>query len=308
MIFELSVYNKWKRSTLDRLTGKHRAALDRVIWAHLQSIRQQVEDALRAGKKSISVQPPSDKELDKVFVDHQADVTHVGISDGMQEIKPSKNLSWMEPVEHSFRTLAERTQRDRIFKDVWDKIFKNNKAEVKKNVIDTKGKYLNNIKDVFKEFANDYFGREEWNKDPKSAANEFLQTVFKKNKTEAEAVFRTETTRYFNDAREKYFKDNTSTDFVQLIAVTDGRISKICESRDYYVIPIGKAGQKKFKPPFHVNCRTIQSPLNTNLKSDTKQVEDNLGSEFGQCVSKTSGKTFWGKRSPPNVPLPKGWV
>jgi SPP1 gp7 family putative phage head morphogenesis protein len=313
VILNIDIYNKWKRSTLDRLTGKHRAVYDRIVWAHLQSIRAQVERAIENNQKTIGVTAAGlEDQFHKVFNDHQADTTKVGVSDGIREVTPEKELGtwanypWSIPVENTFQTLAGIKQRDGIFSSVWKKIFEKNKAEVKDNAKTGKENYLDNIKSVFKEFADDYYGTERWNKEPKSIANEFLKQVFDKTKNQAEAVFRTETTRYFNDSRDDYFKHHTDVDFVQLIAVTDGRVSKICESRDLYVIPIGKAGQKQYKPPFHVNCRTIQSPLMSYIKRHREQIEKNLGVEFGQVES--NGYVFIGHRPRPTVPLPKGWV
>lgn len=312
IIIDLSIYNKWKRSTLDRLTSRHRMIYERLIWSHLQSIRSQVEAAIATNQRRIDIHDPHlEGKLEQVFIEHQHDTVKVGVSDGIREVTPEKEMGtwtkypWVIPVENTFTNLAEIKQRNKIYSDIWKKIFTKNKKQTEKAAQAGKRSYLDNIQEVFKKFADDYYGTEKWNKEPKSIANDFLRDVFDKSKVEAERILRTETTRYFNDARDDYFKEHTDVDFVQLIAVTDGRTSQICESRDLYVIPIGKSGQRAYKPPFHWNCRTIQSPLMSFIKRQKEQIKKNLGSEFGVCM--VDGEKFKGARSAPNVPLPKSW-
>jgi len=76
-----------------------------------------------------------------------------------------------------------------------------------------------------------------------------------------------------------------------LTAVTDGRISNICESRHGYVVEIGKAWLKKYMPAFHPHCRTIQRPLFSSLPSNKVQIDKGL---------EMDERSF--------VPLPKGWA
>ena len=314
MINNLSIYNQWKKNTLDRMTGKSVSRIDSIFRLHLDQLRPFIERALNDRADSIN---PHDNGLDdlieKILVQHQHETVYVGVSDGIREVTPEKKLStWLNypinmPVENTFIDLASNKQRNSIGRVIFEKLNKDNRGSLKDTKKAMKKYYLDSIKSVFRDIAKGFYGDED-NTDTAATVKEIISKAFRANQTRSEAIFRTETTRYFNDARSEYFKKNTTVDFVQLFAVTDGRTSAICESRDMYVIPIGKSGQKKYKPPFHVNCRTIQSPLHTDIKSHAEEVRRNLGSEFGKVKSETSGIEFIGRRAAPKVALPKGWV
>lgn len=313
MIRNLATYNAWKRTTLDRLTSKYRMLFVAIFRKHLESMRTVMEEALEDGRTTLPVHLPDlDAHLARVLRAHQEHVIKVGVSDGMREVTPEKKFSTWEqwpywyPVEDTFKTLAERGARDKIFNRIHKKVAKQAGGFLAQIIDLEKERYLRNLKSVFANAAKDFFKTEDTD-DTKEVVKDVIARIFSKTDTQAEMIFRTETTRYFNEARLEYFKHETDVDFVQLVAVTDGRISEICEVRDGYVIPIDQANQKKFKPPFHPNCRTVQSPLDTDLKSDAKEVESNLGSEFGKVHSDTSDKDFTGRRAPPSIQLPPGW-
>lgn len=314
MIRNLKAYSAWKRSTLDRVTGKYKAKMVEVLNKHTRSLGPQIRSALEAGRLTFNMPGLFLKhDLMVIMLAHQHDCVYVGVSDGMREMSPKKKLSSWErypyffPVEETFTNLAERKTRDGIAAKLFRSIRRRN-VKFMNDILESEiDRYRKNIKSVFENIAAKYFKDPE-NQDPKSVFTDVIARVFEKNETQSEMIFRTETTRYFNDARVSYFQENTDVDFVQIIAVTDGRISNICESRDGYVIPIARAGEKQFKPPFHWNCRSVQSPLDTDLKSDQETVRKNLGNEFGKIHSSTSDLDFTGRRAKPSVSLPKGWV
>ena len=314
MISNLANYNDWKRGTLDRVTNKHNAEMLKLFATHLRSLKPVMAQALDAGMTTFHFdEVVIAAQLEKILNRHLRDTVYVAVSDGMREVSPDKKLStWINwpvwyPVEKTFVELAERKQRDSIFKFTVDKVSKLNRKNIADIIQIEKQRYLKNIKSIFGQLAEEYYG----GRDESTTAEvvkDVIARIFDKTKSQTERIFRTETTRYFNDARIAYFNENTDVDFVQLMAITDGRISNICESRDKYVIPLAQAGNKKFKPPFHPNCRTIQSPLVTYLKSNADKVRNNLGSEFGLVHSDTSDKDFQGQRAPPAVSLPVGWA
>ena len=311
MIRNLKAYNAWKRSTLDRVTGKYKAKMVQVLNRHTSAISPQIQRAIESGHRTFTMPDHFLKhDLMVLMLAHQHDCVYIGISDGMREVSPEKRLSTWErypyyfPVEETFVNLAEKKTRDSIAASAWKRIRKKN-MKFMSDILDLEiDRYKKNIKNVFDQIAARYF-KDPDNEDPNSVFTDVIARVFQKNESQSEMIFRTETTRYFNDARVAYFQENTDVDFVQIIAVTDGRISNICESREGYVIPIALAGEKKFKPPFHPNCRSVQSPLDTDLKSDQEHVRSNLGSEFGKVHSDTSDLDFTGRRAKPSVPPPE---
>ena len=314
MISNLSAYNAWKRSTLDRLSGKYKSRMALVLNNQVDVWAPQMRDALTAGRLTFSMPDLHLKQdLSSVFLNHQHDAVYIAISDGIREMSPKQKLSSWEkwpvdyPVEATFTNLAEKKQRDDIAAKVFKRIRKKNHSYLG-TIIDLEiERYKRNVTAVFQGIAEQYFKDPE-NTTPRDVFTDLISRIFQKNESQSEMIFRTETTRYFNDARLAYFKENTDVDFVQIVAVTDGRISNICEARDGYVIPIAHAQEKKYRPPFHPNCRSVQSPLDTDISSDAETVKRNLGSEFGVVHSSTSDKDFRGARSVPTVPLPKGWA
>jgi SPP1 gp7 family putative phage head morphogenesis protein len=318
MIQNLAGYNAWKRSTLNRLTSKYRRLALKVFEHNLKSHESAIIYALENNSKMFPLNLATlDHQLIPIFMNHIKETIHVGVSDGMREVTPDNKLStWQAwpydyPVEKTITLMGEKKVRDSVTGAVIDFLFKGKKKkELDRSILEVlrleKQRYRKNIEVQFKRIAGMFYEDPD-NTSPRSAFVDLLKTSLGKTESSVETIFRTETTRYFNESRIAYFKGHTSTDFVQLMAITDGRISEICESRDKYVIPIGQCGLNKFKPPFHPNCRTVQSPLNTATRSAQAVVRENLGSEFGEVKSESSDLEFTGKRKPPNIPLPKGW-
>lgn len=314
MTKELAAYNAWKRSTLDRMASKYRRAFAKIIARHLQSYQNRILEAL-VNETDLPDFDDHKIELEvlELFEKHMSDVVRVGVSDGIREVTPEQKLStWMQfpynyPVEDTFIELKEKQGRDKMVNSIYRRISKKFPKLRRRLVRDAIGSYRKNLIDVFKIAAREYYEDED-TEATSDTVRSVISRVFQKSDNQAEMIFRTETTRYFNEARVGYFRHNTVVDFVRIVAITDGRTSDICESRDNYVVPISKADQKIYKPPFHPNCRSVQSPLITSVSRHADIVEKNLGIEFGTIESQTSGKTFKGKRAEPNVDLPRGWA
>jgi SPP1 gp7 family putative phage head morphogenesis protein len=304
MTENLSAYNAWKRTTLDRLTAKYRRMFTHIYAEHLHKQQARMVEALENGQHTIAIHADELKPLmHKVYIAHQAAVVKAAVSDGMREVTPENKLgAWQEypywyPVEESFHNTIELKLRDSIF-DVIHKKLK--KKYTYTQIIDLDlERYKRNVTNIFRKAAESFF-KEPDTTDTKEVVKDVLGRVFKLTDNAAERTFRTETTRYFNEARVGYFQNNTKVDFVQVVAITDGRISDLCEHRNGYVIPVSESGKPRFKPPYHYNCRTVLSPLITYIKSHAKRVEDNLGAEFQVVHSDTTNKDFKGKRTLPS--------
>jgi len=235
-------------------------------------------DALEDGQRSIEpdlrgLQP----RAARVFEDHRDRVIHVGVSDGIQEVSPEHKLGLWEsfpltmPVEDTLSVdLAHK--RDRLVRDIQKKTISENTYKINDLVDSLFERYLKSLKISYQYVARDWLRGEGDEKDVLKA----LKDTFMRTDYEAERIFRTETTNYFNESRQSYFKDNTSVDYMELYAVTDGRISKICEDRHEAVVTISEASLKKYMPAFHPHCRTIQRPLLSYLSSDRRIIDRGL--------------------------------
>jgi SPP1 gp7 family putative phage head morphogenesis protein len=85
----------------------------------------------------------------------------------------------------------------------------------------------------------------------------------------AEAIARTETTRFSNHAKIKSYEDSGIVESIIWDAHLDNRTSPICEKLNDQKVPLGKffqvetnKGLAEFsQPPAHVNCRSVIRPV-----------------------------------------------
>ena len=265
-------YNVQKRRRLDNLTEKHNRNMRQVIRADLNKITRDIFQQLNAGRDTLKgdvkrLRSPADG----VFEDHEFDTTRAGLSDGIQEVTPNNELGlWKLVPENSCPIIS----LDQIRPALGKKRDKMTAAAIKKRRKQSKFSivglrnlflidYLSILRGGYRSVASDWIEGESSIRD----VTDMLSIVFEKTDHESKRIFRTETTNYFNETRADYFIDETGMDFMQIFALTDGRISDICEDRHEWVFPIAEARQKKKMPSFHPHCRTIQRPLTSRLKS-----------------------------------------
>lgn len=289
----LAAYNVHKRSTLDRISGKYHLTARRFIKAAIQAELPAIEAAIERGSEVFEPDTENlEKSLNRVFLFHGREAVKVAISDGIREVSPDEKLStWLQypltmPIELTLGTelASEREKMIQKFLDRRSGLVK----QVQQFVTNVTDDYRRNLRAAYTRAAHDWIagGEDESGELVRARMKEALQ----KTDSGVERIFRTETTAYFNESRHEYFKDNTSVDYVQLYAVTDGRISKICDTRHGFVVSLEKAGLKLYLPPFHPNCRTIQRPLISSLSSHKSIIEKGL---------EIDERSF--------APLPGGW-
>jgi SPP1 gp7 family putative phage head morphogenesis protein len=291
----LSLYNYHKRRTLDRLTLKYQMQIREVLRQKTEETFNAILESLHHGRREFDTFPVYHAiapRIRNVYEKHAENVTHVAIADGIQEVSPENKLNlWAnfpidQPIETTLsinlasknKTIAETLLEERqtlIARRVF--LYTKNTADV----------YLQSIRKAYAKSAFEWFNGGATADDVKS----YLQKALEISDNDAERTLRTETTNYFNESRNSYFRVETDVDYIELYAVTDGRISKICEDRHGFVIPIAKSHQKQYMPAFHPNCRTVQRPLFSVLPSHEAIIK--AGLEMNEA-------SF--------TPLPKGWA
>ncbi|MFV8250236.1 minor capsid protein [Bdellovibrio bacteriovorus] len=289
----LAAYNLHKRKTLDRMTGVYTAHMVTIMRHHLKQVSGEFYRSLEAGKADFDPAAHGVEELfGKVLKAHRNYVIKIAVADGIQEVSPENKLGAWEkfplgvPVEKTLSVaLAKKgdTEADRIAKR-FEKKKQKSFYEVLKAQFD---QHMGAIKKAYTEASKDWLS----GTGTKADANMYLQRALKVSEVAAERIIRTETTAHFNDSRLEYFEANTSVDYVQIFAITDGRTSEICNTRHGFVVPISEAKKKKYMPPFHPNCRTVQRPLLSYLSSHKRLIEEGL---------KMDERHF--------APLPRGWA
>ena len=268
-------YNIHKRHTLDRLTQIYHLRMRAVIKSDLERQLHRIVEALDAGQKSFT---PDVKGMrtpaERVLEDHRDRVIHVGVSDGIQEVTPDHELGLWErfpltmPIEDTLSVNLAR-ERDKIRDKIAGKWERGNQKKILPLASTLFEDYVSAVQKSYRIIAKDWIEGE----GDQADVLEALKQAFVKTDNQARLIFQTETTNYFNDARHDYFSTKTSVDYIELYAVTDGRISQICEDRHTAVITIAEAGLKKYKPAFHPWCRTIQRPLLSYLSRDKLVIE-----------------------------------
>lgn len=280
---ELALYNVHKRATLDRLTNKFllksKLALKFNAEKNLHSLLDHLDDGASTFHPNIE---GLDRKLLTLFTEHKDDVVHVAVSDGIQEVSPDQKLGlWADfpmgmPIE---LTLTERTRRKRrtAIEQVADRWAHRHKKQVTVLADALLEDYLTAVRKSYRVLSSDWMEgmKKRGGKDESSirVVQQLLGSALQVSAYSAERIFRTETTNYFNESRHTYFADNTMVDFMELYAVTDGRISEICADRHQAVITISEAAFKKYMPAFHPHCRTIQRPLISSLPSHKKIID-----------------------------------
>ena len=263
------LYNIHKRKTLDRLTGNYTRRAMLVIQKYQAKQASKIAAALNSGSAYKPQGNTLALDLAKILKKHAKHVIKADVSDGMRESSPKKLKKWHEyqidmPIELTFVDLDEKKERDMLTKKVEKEVMPKGIDPFKSIISFTKQQQLKYLTDTYKSAAKDWLKGESTVREVKKALTETLG----KSQSSIDRIFRTETTKHFNNSRLEYFAETKLVEFIMIFGVTDGRISGICESRHGFVLPFEDAKKKKYLPPFHPNCRSIQMPLDLKLKRD----------------------------------------
>lgn len=283
-------YNVQKRKRLDNLSNKHTRRMRAVLRRDIESRVRDIFDSLNAGDRFYQEDVKSAKTpISNVFEVHQFDTVRAAVSDGIQEVTPNNELAlWQLFSEDScpILTLNEFNPELALKRD---KIAKKAQKNIKKRLTFTLPglanllleDYLRNLRAGFRSISSDWIAGEGAIKD----VLDMLSIAFGKTSAESKRIFTTETTNYFNETRADYFIQNTGMDFMQIFALTDGRVSNICRTRHLWVFPIGQSRQKKKMPAFHPHCRTVQRPLTSRLASHRSMISFGLAMDESRFAS-----------------------
>lgn len=292
----LAKYNTHKRRTLDRMTGRYSRLMYRVTEEYFQSIIDPFHDSLKNGKRKFSpkMDEKTNRAIENLFQKHLRDTIYISVADGMQEIpleEDGKLNAWADfplntPIEKTLTSLQE-VKAKTLAEQIEEKISGRKNKFFHELIGMTKKDILNQVKSAYRNASSDWLD----GKSTITNVKESLSRSLLRTKSGVDRVFRTETTRYFNEARVDYFSNSSRITHYQIFAITDGRISNICNSRHGYVIQSSKSRLKKYLPPFHPNCRTILRPLLENLSRHRKIID------IGIAMDERKFK-----------PLPKGWA
>jgi SPP1 gp7 family putative phage head morphogenesis protein len=93
-----------------------------------------------------------------------------------------------------------------------------------------------------------------------------LANTLKVSMKRAEAIARTELTNAYNTSRLETMLSSSMVTHVRFLAISDARTTAICRSRNGMLISVADKGAiAANKPPLHVRCRSVVSPVMANL-------------------------------------------
>jgi SPP1 gp7 family putative phage head morphogenesis protein len=179
--------------------------------------------------------------------------------------------------------------------DRWKKKYWKPKSVAKK-AERIRRQYLDAVQRTWKKYSRPFREGEEFTQEEVKAK---IQEAAKAPAARAGTIVRTETTRYYNDARKAYYDASTDVTHYLFIAIRDKATTKWCTASTTG----GKRGRsglvyskddpllQKEKPPCHWNCRSELLPLVPQNPSHRKIIEDSSRA----------------RRSHSCYPLPVGW-
>lgn len=280
-LVNLANYNNHKRRTLDRITGKYSRQMLSVYYTYTESLIDDFHRALERGDRKFKprIDEKTERAIENIFVSHKKDTVFVSVADGFREVpldETQKLNAWADypltvPIESTLTSL-ETKEAKTLADEIEERMGAKRPRFFMELIKQSKKDLLGQIRKAYRFAASDWLEGETSIRTVKEA----LSRSILRSKVGVERVFRTETTRYFNETRHEYFKQAVGVTHYQIFAITDGRVSKICESRHKYVVTKEDANLEKYRPPFHPNCRTILRPLMWKLASHRKRIEEGM--------------------------------
>lgn len=213
------------------------------------------------------LQPPN---FEFLFVEHyfQTQIEALTLAEKETELESRKRLA------RTPRTLAEIM---RLY-DMWRKGLYKPKSPLKR-ALDMKRRYIDAIQKTWKRYSDDFRnGGEQTQIEVRDMVRDAAKTTIPR----AQTIVRTETTRYYNQARRAYYDKGDEVTHYLFLAVRDKATTPWCTSQKVD----GKRGRSglvyakddplldRETPPVHWNCRSELLPLNRFNPAHQKLIAD----------------------------------
>lgn len=172
----------------------------------------------------------------------------------------------------------------------WDAVRKKRAPlRIQKQAAAIKKAYLQKVYALTEEFDRSFKKGETWDQELTKGR---VKHALKVGVSRAKTIVRTETTRYFNQARVNYYSEDEDliTHFL-FVCVRDKATTPWCKTRQGLIYKTGSEILKKETPPIHYNCRSELLPLSP------------FNPRHKLIISQ---KSKWRENNRP-VPLPPGW-
>ena len=153
--------------------------------------------------------------------------------------------------------------------------------------------YVRKVQSIWQSTSTDFQEGKIWDQVPVRAA---VQDALRVAESRAQMIVRTETTRYYNQARINYYDQLPAVTHYIFVSIRDKATTPWCrpypQGRNGLVYKKGSDLFKKNSPPCHWNCRSEILPLTPQFDKRDKQLVDD--------------KSRAAENNHP-TPLPPGW-
>lgn len=238
---------------------------DRVISQAITTHARDDSDRLPAGGDLI---PPN---FDRLFVEHyfQVHIEALKLAEAESELEKRAPKLMAQP-----RSLAQ------IMKlyDRWKKGLFKPKGPLAR-AKEMKNRYIDAVQKAWKKYSYDF---RHGGETTQAEIRELIREAAKTTVPRAQTIVRTETTRYYNEARRAYYDKAGDVTHYLFLAIRDKATTKWCTSGKVN----GKRGRsglvyakddpllEKETPPVHWNCRSELLPLNRFNPSHRRLIEN----------------------------------
>lgn len=150
---------------------------------------------------------------------------------------------------------------------------------IKKNAATIKNLYLKKCQSLWDKYSENFRSGNAMNQDE---VRRQIRNAASITSSRANTIVATETTRYYNDVREKYY-DGVASHFL-FLAIRDSRTTEWCQDRHGLVYKAGSEYLKRENAPCHWSCRSEIVPLVPFNPNHKKLIENkSLWRENNKC-------------------------
>lgn len=210
-----------------------------------------------------------------LFIEHYFDVAQAAVKSAQNEDAIERRYRLAKPPKVFVpNTLAEIRKR---YDDWRQGRSKPKRASVLGEQV--KKEYLKKVHQVWRKYSESFRVGDVANQ---QEAKDQIKKAAQVAKSRAQTIVRTETTNYYNEAREQYYNDSPEVTHYLFMAIRDHRTSQWCKNgftagkrgRHGLVYAKGDPLLDKERPACHPNCRSEILPLTKDNASHLRLINN----------------------------------
>lgn len=241
----------------------------------IKELNDVVSKTLADMERGMDPRPVAAEAIEELFIEHYFDVAQSAVKSAQTEDDLERRHRLAKPPKPVIpKTLAE-------IRKSYDEWRRGRSRPRRPSVLgeQVKKEYLKKVQQVWGKYSEafrtgDVASQEE--------ARERIKDAARVAKARAQTIVRTETTNYYNQAREKYYNESPDVTHYLFLAIRDSRTSQWCKpaltngkrGRHGLVYAKGDPLLAKERPACHPNCRSEILPLTPDNASHLRLISD----------------------------------